>query len=197
MPKKLNPRPRTPAPASFSRGGSPKLIVGLGNPGLRYRHTYHNAGLLALDHLAKITDAAQFQPITSRGFSYVRVRETILIRPLVLMNRAGDAVAAAMRHFRVKPEETLVMHDDADLMVGEYRFAFGRGAAGHHGVESIVARIGTTHFSRLRIGIRTDAALPRKKAGEFVLRKISGADMKTLYGVFGAAIENIKEKESP
>jgi len=89
------------------------------------------------------------------------------------MNESGKAVKEAVKYFRAKPEEILIIHDDSDIELGKYKISFGRGSAGHQGVESIIKSLGTKNFWRLRIGIRRTK---RKKAGEFVLKKITPAD---------------------
>lgn len=165
-----------------------KIIIGLGNPGVLYRETYHNAGILALEHFAGSENndwrkAASFAFIKTAGF--------IFVKPLVFMNESGMAAAAALKYFKIKPDETLVIHDDSDIALGSYKISFDRGAAGHKGVESIIKTIGSKKFWRLRVGIRKHeaknaehVARKRLKASAFVLRKITKEDKKLLYSVF-------------
>jgi PTH1 family peptidyl-tRNA hydrolase len=141
-----------------------KLIVGLGNPGTRYAHTYHNAGRIAVRALS---DAPETGFATGHRF----------LVPNTFMNESGSAVKRALR---VKPKALLVVHDDADLPLGSYRLSFARGAAGHHGVESVIRALGTKEFWRLRIGVRPLSAegpegsrARRAKADTFVLRPMT------------------------
>lgn len=159
-----------------------KLIVGLGNPGARYAHTYHNAGRVVVTALADVPEE-DFES-SSDYLSYQSTAHTFVI-PRTFMNQSGPSVKAAMRTFRVKPRELLVVHDDADLTLGSHRIAWARGAAGHHGVESIMNALGTKEFWRLRIGVRPPA-LGTAKADTFVLRPMT----KTAEAV----IEEVTEK---
>lgn len=143
-----------------------KLVAGLGNPGERYARTYHNAGRLVLTKLADVSEK-DFKP--SPDYLSYRGAEHAFVVPRTFMNASGPAIKSALRAFRAKPRELLVVHDDADLALGSYRIAWGRGAAGHHGVESIMSALGTKEFWRLRIGVRPPA-LGKAKADTFVLR---------------------------
>lgn len=151
-----------------------KLIIGLGNPGEEYKNTYHNVGFLFVDYLNRCQ------------VSGVRCQ---ILKSNVYMNQSGNFVRLALKKYKTKPEELLIVHDDSDIELGKYKISFGRGSAGHHGVESIIKSLGTKNFWRLRIGIRK-AGLPaeayRAKAGKFVLKKITPADRITLEQVFKA-----------
>lgn len=161
------------------------LIVGLGNPGKQYADTYHNAGYLAVDFL---TGAAKFRAASSKKFSYFKKGDDIFVKPAAFMNDLGPAVKDALKYFKIKPERCAVVHDDSDIELGKYKIAFQRGSAGHKGVESVIAHLGTNGFWRVRIGIRSR----RGKAGDFVLRPIIQGDRKILENTF----REIKEKLS-
>ncbi len=151
-----------------------KLIIGLGNPDKKYANTYHNVGFLAVDYFSKILDS-RFQILTSD----------------VYMNESGRFVAKALKKHNVKPENLLVVHDDSDLAIGKYKLDFGRGAAGHHGVESVQTALKTKNFWRLRIGIRPPEEKVRQKAEKFVLKKISSAHKKMLEEVFEKSVKDL------
>jgi PTH1 family peptidyl-tRNA hydrolase len=141
-----------------------KLIIGLGNPGSAYKNTYHNAGIQFIDYL-KALNSGDYIPLASKVF----------------MNKSGQFVAKEIKKAGAKPEELLIVHDDSDLKLGTYKFQFGRGAAGHKGVQNVIDNLKTKNFWRLRIGIRS---IGPKKAGEFVLKKITREDRKILEAVF-------------
>ncbi len=151
-----------------------KLIIGLGNPDSKYQNTYHNAGSLFIDY---INENAEIKGLKSE----------------VYMNESGKFVAKEMKKSGIKPEELLVAHDDSDIEIGNYKLSFNRGAAGHHGIENIMAAIKKNNFWRLRIGIRPKQkkGAGRLKAEKFVLKKISLADKKILEKVFQNAVKEI------
>jgi PTH1 family peptidyl-tRNA hydrolase len=154
------------------------LIVGLGNPGAEYENTYHNAGALALAAIATaLSDNDNLSwEVHKKLFSYLRTSHWIFVRPLTFMNESGAAVREAVRKFNVSPENIILLHDDSDLSIGTWKISRKRGAAGHHGAESVTTALGTDNITRIRIGIRPKDERVRKKAGEFVLRKITKAN---------------------
>lgn len=149
-----------------------KLIIGLGNDEPTYANTFHNAGHLFVDYLAA-------------HYPALRAKKTA-----GYMNESGAAAARAMKRANATPEETLIAHDESDLMLGEYKISAARGAAGHKGVQNVFDVTRVNMFTRLRIGIRPQAAR-REKAGEFVLKRISPENREVLEGVFKKASEEM------
>src|SRR5512146_769198 len=132
-----------------------KLIVGLGNPGSKYRDTRHNVGFRALDDLARRHEVI-FESAPAEAMM-AKVRDmtvpVILAKPLTFMNLSGYAVGDLLRYFRVEVADLLVVYDDVNLPLGRLR-ARPRGSdGGHNGLKSIIAQLGTQEFSRLRIGV--------------------------------------------
>jgi PTH1 family peptidyl-tRNA hydrolase len=169
-----------------------RAIIGLGNPGKEYASTYHNVGqrfVLAYER----SSGAKNTWKQEGPFSYARCGKYILVIPKIFMNESGYAARAVQSRFKIRPEEMLVAHDESDLPLGEYRIAFGRGAAGHRGVASAIEALRTKDFWRLRIGVRTRPG----KAGVFVLRPISKTANITLQSATRSAIEILKENETP
>ncbi|HUC01498.1 MAG TPA: aminoacyl-tRNA hydrolase [Candidatus Paceibacterota bacterium] len=168
------------------------LIIGLGNPDPALETTYHNVGALAVQWLAE--RASEEEGGAPRGtikfrphgalFAYAKIQNRIFIRPLLYMNESGRAVAAAMRDFGAKAEDIIVIHDDSDITVGEFKRAQGGGSAGHKGVQSIIDHLHTADFARIRIGIREKDEARRKKAEDFVLSPITTGDRKAFEAVF-------------
>jgi peptidyl-tRNA hydrolase, PTH1 family len=176
-----------------------QLIIGLGNPGPEFENTYHNAGMMAVQYLANplIKDGKPAWKTHKKLFSYARVEPSvplvpcpvspvfILILPLTFMNESGLAAKEAIKKFNAAPEDLTVIHDDSDLPLGESKTSRNQGAAGHKGVQSVIDHIGTKDFKRIRIGVRTDERQGiRKKAGDFVLNRITPRDKKALEKVF-------------
>lgn len=132
-----------------------KLIVGLGNPGPKYRQTRHNIGFATLDELAARFGASfESAPAEAMMARVRRFAEPVLLaKPLTFMNLSGHAVGDLARYFRVEFGDIFVIADDANLPLGRLR-ARGRGSdGGHNGLKSIIAQLGTQEFSRLRIGV--------------------------------------------
>jgi peptidyl-tRNA hydrolase, PTH1 family len=129
-------------------------IVGLGNPGRRYRGTRHNLGREVVERVAaklglRLADEGWGR--TARGqFGRVPV---LLAAPETYMNVSGQAVADLARRRRVRPDSLLLVHDDLDLPLGRLRLRPGNGAGGHNGVRSVIEYLGTRAFPRLRVGI--------------------------------------------
>ena len=168
-------------------------ILGVGNPGEAYKNTYHNAGFRAIEALLKKEGLSDAPPRREKYFEWWKKDGRIIARSRTFMNESGAAAHALLKKCKAPPEQLLMVHDDSDLAVGKTQYAFGRGAAGHHGVLSVMERIGTKDFWRLRIGIRTTD----EKAERFVLRKIRTQDTEALYRVLEAFTRKVTEKESP
>jgi PTH1 family peptidyl-tRNA hydrolase len=131
------------------------LIVGLGNPGEEYAQTRHNAGFQCLGVLAR-RHRLSFRDKRARARlaqGQVAGRKVVLARPYTYMNRSGAAVAGLLRWLRLAPARLLVVYDDLDLPAGVIRLRGRGGAAGHRGMDSIIAALGTEEFPRLRLGI--------------------------------------------
>ncbi|MFA6365050.1 MAG: aminoacyl-tRNA hydrolase [Candidatus Paceibacterota bacterium] len=158
------------------------LIVGLGNPGSEYENTYHNVGFSAVDFL---TNHEQFSLSHSKTFSTLEKDGIRFIKPMTFMNDSGRAVADALHYFKKKSEYMCIIHDDVDIPIGSYKLQFARGAAGHHGIESIITVLGSTAFWRVRIGIGKENISEKKiRASSLVLHTITKNDQDALAAIF-------------
>lgn len=130
------------------------MIVGLGNPGRRYRDTLHNAGFLVVDRLAEEAGIRLARRgDVEAGAGLLEGEPVVLARPLSYMNASGEAVAPLLRSRRCTPEEMIVIHDDLDIEAGRVRLKKGGGTAGHRGLLSLLDSLGTAAFLRVRVGI--------------------------------------------
>jgi len=141
--------------ASKPPGAAHYLVVGLGNPGERYRHNRHNIGFhcverLARDHGIELSKK-RFKAVWGQG--RIDGQSVIVAMPQTFMNDSGQAVAPLSRWFKITPEHIMVVYDDLDLPTGRVRLRPGGSSGGHHGIESIIEALGTRDFTRLRIGI--------------------------------------------
>lgn len=147
-----------------------KLIVGLGNPGRKYRDTRHNVGFAVADELAR-RGSVSFEAAPADAL-IARLRTlgpdgTLLLKPLTMMNASGFAVSEVARYFRIAVGDILVVADDVNLVLGRLRARPSGSAGGHNGFRSIIEQLGTTGFARLRVGVgRGD---PRRDLADHVL----------------------------
>ena len=128
------------------------LIVGLGNPGSQYANTKHNIGFWMIDKLSKDYDATDFK-LGKGNYMYSKHHNITFLKPLTYMNDSGIAVKEYIDYFNIKIDQLLVIYDDVDLMIGEFRFKSQGSSAGQKGIESIIYHLKTDQFSRLKIGI--------------------------------------------
>jgi PTH1 family peptidyl-tRNA hydrolase len=131
------------------------LIVGLGNPGRQYRETRHNIGFMTLDRLAARLNL-QYARVQFRALvidSRYEGSHLFLAKPQTYMNDSGLAVGALIRFYKIPIKNLLVIHDDVDLPLGTLRIRPDSGSAGQKGVASIINRLGTQDFPRLRFGL--------------------------------------------
>lgn len=139
----------------FAKPSIDFLIVGLGNPGPQYEKTRHNVGFRALDVLAGQlrcrVDRGKFQSLY--GQASFQGRKLVLLKPQTFMNLSGDAVSQAVRYWKLKPEQVIVLFDDISLPPGRLRVRGEGSAGGHNGIKSIIARLGSQEFPRVKIGV--------------------------------------------
>ncbi len=132
-----------------------KIIVGLGNPGIKFRKNRHNAGFMALDKVAEETrinmKTKKFDSVIGRDL--IEKKEIILAKPQTFVNLSGQAVSKLVNFHKIDPEDLIVIHDDADIEFGRIRVKKNGKSGGHNGIESIIDALGNENFSRIRIGI--------------------------------------------
>ncbi len=132
-----------------------RIIVGLGNPGIRYHMSRHNIGFQVVDRLAEISHLSihtkRFKSVYGKG--RIDSQQVILAKPITYMNRSGEAVKKATDFFQLGVEDLVVVHDDMDLPFGTLRFKRRGGDGGHQGVRSIIELTGENNFLRLKVGI--------------------------------------------
>ncbi len=132
-----------------------KLIVGLGNPGTHYTNNRHNIGFMCLNHFAR-THGIQFDKKQGQariGMGEVAGNKVILARPQTYMNASGESVCRLVDKYKIALDDLIVIHDDLDLPPGKVRIRRGGSSAGHKGIKSIIACLGSGDFIRLRAGI--------------------------------------------
>lgn len=174
----------------FSKPSADWLIVGLGNPGRQYERTRHNAGFRAVGALAERlgcpVDRGKFQGLM--GQCTHRGQRLVLLLPQTFMNLSGNAVADAVRFYRLPPERVLVLCDDISLEPGRLRVRGSGSAGGHNGLKSILARLGSQEFPRVKIGVGAKPH-PDYDLADWVLSTFSQQEEKTMAPVWDRAGE--------
>ena len=138
-----------------SKGGPTWLVAFLGNPGLKYEGTRHNAGFMTADALCKkknfAINKARFQALTAQvDLGGERV---LLMKPQTYMNLSGQAVSQAAHFYKIPPEHILVVSDEVSLPIGKLRIRVKGSAGGHNGLRNIIEQLGTENFPRIRLGV--------------------------------------------
>jgi PTH1 family peptidyl-tRNA hydrolase len=141
-----------------------KLIVGLGNPGDKYRHNRHNVGFMVLDELVQrlrepippgrdVGSIGDWVNSVKFFGDYFQYRDIILLRPDTFMNESGKAVAAISRFYKVKSEDIFIIHDDLDIPLGKYKIQHGKAPKVHNGLLSVEQSLGTDQYWNVRVGV--------------------------------------------
>jgi PTH1 family peptidyl-tRNA hydrolase len=167
------------------------LITGLGNPGREYRASRHNIGFMLVDRLA-----GRLGVIFSRLETKALVtkaeysgRRIMLAKPQTFMNLSGQAVGSLVRFYKVPLENLLVVYDEVDLPFGTIRIRPGGGSAGHRGMASIIERLGTQDYPRMRLGIGRPPG--HMEAADYVLQDFSRADGEALALFLDRAVDAV------
>jgi len=167
------------------------LIAGLGNPGAQYRQTRHNAGFMVLDRLAarlgvKFSRLESKALVTKADYQGSRL---VLVKPHTFMNLSGQPVGSLSRYYKVPLEQLLVVYDEVDLPLGTLRIRPGGGSAGHKGITSIIERLGSQDFPRLRLGVSRPPG--RMEAADYVLQEFAASEKELLNVALEAAVDAI------
>jgi PTH1 family peptidyl-tRNA hydrolase len=168
-----------------------KLIVGLGNPGREYRETRHNVGFLIVDEIARRHGLSWSMAPSQVPDAFVTKKygtdPLLLAKPLTYMNRSGDAVAALARYYDIASADLLIVIDEAALPFGKLRARARGSAGGHNGLKSIIERLGTQEFPRLRLGVgRGDG---RRDLADHVLATFESEERTELESVIARAAD--------
>jgi PTH1 family peptidyl-tRNA hydrolase len=158
------------------------LVVGLGNPGSRYRNTRHNLGRRAVELIVDELGGSWRSRWNGRVSELRDGDERLaLLVPETFMNESGRSVAPALRFYKLPPERLVVVHDELDLELGDVRAKQGGGLAGHNGLRSLAEAIGTQDFLRVRIGIGRPERGDRRPVADWVLQPFPpGTDVDRL-----------------
>ncbi len=170
-----------------------KLIVGLGNPGIEYQFTPHNLGFLAVDQIAQQCGVEirnrQCRALTAR--TTIGSEQVLLAKPETFMNLSGISVRELVAEHKVSVETDLVvLHDELDFPLGTVRLQRNRSSAGHNGIESLIATLGTQDFLRIRMGVAPDRKV--EDGMSYLLSPMRKAQLKIVGPMLDTATEALK-----
>jgi len=199
-------------PSTSAPGGvAPRLIVGLGNPGLDYHDTRHNIGFMVVDELARRMKISFTEEKSWHG-KVAKFPGGWLLKPQTYMNDSGRSVRGLSQFYKIMPTETLVIYDDVDLTLGRTRLRLAGSAGGHNGMKSLISSLGTDAFPRLKLGIATESGRPdgdrlvghvlgkfsddEKPTLQIIIQRAADAVISSLQSGLGAAMNLFNRNES-
>lgn len=162
-----------------------RMVAGLGNPGGEYENTRHNAGFKAIDELARQAGVTYWKNQLGAEVAIIQVhdpeaeggrREVLLVKPQSFMNTSGGPISKLCAQNKITVEELLVIHDELDIPEGDVRVKVGGGHAGHNGLRSIIDKMGSRDFSRIRTGIGNPPG--RMAVADFVLKQFRPKELE-------------------
>lgn len=159
-----------------------KLIVGLGNPDLKYENTRHNIGFMLLDYIFSKDSFILNKKMNAMEFiTNINGEKVVVIKPITYMNLSGDAVSKYLNFYKLNVEDMMVIQDDLDMPLGNIKLFFNRGDGGHNGIKDIVLKTGSRNFLRVKIGIGKSILVDTK---DYVLGKFTSKDSEIINDVF-------------
>jgi len=171
------------------------LVVGLGNPGKKYERNRHNVGFMVVERLARAHGLPDFKEKFSAVWTKGEIavgggcQPVALLEPQTYMNLSGDSVQPAAAFLKVEPTRVIVVHDELDLSWRDIRLKVGGGHAGHNGLRSIIQRLGTPEFIRVRVGVGRPPPGFRGDVADYVLSDFDAIEKSELPDVLdGAAL---------
>jgi PTH1 family peptidyl-tRNA hydrolase len=167
------------------------LVAGLGNPGDEYADTRHNAGFMVVDTLSARYSVSVRQKTSNfiYGRGFIEEQKVILLKPLTFMNRSGIAVWDAIRKYE-EIDNVLIVHDDLDLETGLVRIKKTGSSGGHNGIQSIIERLGSKDFIRVKVGIGRPMRGPAEK---YVLRRFNKQERPVIDEALETAADAVRE----
>ena len=170
------------------------IVVGLGNPGDKYFYTRHNAGFLAMDYVSQkcgvTVNRSKFHALVGEGM--IAGKRVLLMKPQTMMNASGDAVSEAAAFYKIPIENIIVMSDDVNLDVGKMRVRKNGSDGGQRGLRSIINRMGSDNFPRLRFGVGKKPH-PDYDLADWVLGNFSEENKKMLFECFESAYSGLEK----
>ena len=159
-----------------------KLVVGLGNPGLRYKNTRHNVGFQLLDYIAKNNNISFLRNKFNGDYAEISVNgeRVILLKPKSFMNLSGEVVERFVSFYKIDLKDILVIQDDIDMNFGRIKIVFDSSSGGHNGIKDIEKHLDSRKYTRLKIGVSNDKSIDTK---DYVLGKFTDSEKDILLSI--------------
>lgn len=168
------------------------LVVGLGNPGEEFEDTPHNLGFMVVDRLAEANSIRVNRKESDAriGSGTIRGRRVALAKPQTYMNESGRSVGGLLGRYELKPDRLVVVYDELDLPWGSLRIKPRGSAAGHNGMKSVIAHLGTQGFARVRVGV--DRGSEGGRGAGFLLSRLKRSDRQEMEEMAARAAEAVE-----
>jgi PTH1 family peptidyl-tRNA hydrolase len=153
-----------------------KLVIGLGNPGRKYKISKHNIGFMAVDHYVKNQHLKLKKKSSFTGEIAIH-DDLILLKPLTYMNLSGQSIRKVMDYYQIDIKDVLVIYDDVDLPFGKLRLRYQGGPGGHNGIKSMIQHVNSNQFNRVRFGVDKNDRIDMK---DYVLSPFSKSELKEI-----------------
>ena len=169
------------------------LLVGLGNPGIKYEKNRHNIGFCLIDYFTGQINSEDYIDKFNSKYTLVRLNDNKIhiIKPQTYMNRSGVSVRNCKDFFKIAPDNIIVVYDDMDLALGSLKIKSSGGSAGHNGVKSLIDEVGSNNFVRIRIGI--GKPLNKENVNNYVLSDFKKDEFEALSRIKNRIEEIIKD----
>jgi PTH1 family peptidyl-tRNA hydrolase len=166
------------------------LVVGLGNPGEEYESTPHNLGFLVIDRLAEshAIRVSRKENLALVGLGSIGPKRVALAKPQTFMNLSGQSVGGLLERYELDAGRVVVVYDELDLPWGSLRIRPGGSAAGHKGVKSVMAHLGTQNFARVRVGVDREGG----RGADYLLSKLKRSEKQEMEEMAGRAAEAVE-----
>lgn len=172
-----------------------KFIIGLGNPGEKYRNNRHNVGFMLIDLLARYMGIApNWQQNQKLGASYLKNNDLVLIKPQNFMNNSGQVSRQVINFFdkNALSEDIFVIHDDLDLKFGEFKIQLNKGPKSHNGLLDLDRHLGTTNYWHIRVGVDNRLENSQMSGADYVLEDFTSAEREDLSKMSEALMDQLK-----
>ncbi len=158
-----------------------KLIIGLGNPEDKHKNNCHNVGFLAIDELARLLLEEEWSSVKKfQSLIIKHERLFILVKPQTFMNNSGKAVKKLIDQYKIESSDLWVIHDDLDIVLGDYKIQRGKGPKLHNGIKSIEEKLGKTDFWRVRVGVENRGEENKISGETYVLQDFTKEEVKII-----------------